>query len=208
MGRGCVSAPKEKMSDSSSAPDDGSVATLVTKSVGDSVWNFASVTINADSPFEDFKATLLPLIRPEWVDKPLKCKTFSGGISNKLIGVNVEEGNADEMMLVRINGTGTEIFVRRDLEVGAMVSLHNAGLIPPVYCEFNNGLCYGYQPGRIITLDEMSDLEMARRTVLCFAKFHATPMPTVYTNSNRLFDFYDWLDIIDESKLVCLIHNL
>lgn len=177
-------------------------ATVVKKSVGDLEWNVLPITVNPDSPFEDFKAHVLPLLVPGWIDKPLKCKVFSGGISNKLIGVYME-GNANDMMLIRINGTGTEVFVQRDLEICAMVSLHKAGLIPPVHCQFSNGLCYGYQPGRIITLEEMSDVEMARRTAMCFAKFHATPIPAVYDNCNRLFDFFDWLDIIDESKLVC-----
>ena len=155
-------------------------------------------TLNPQNLLVDFEVHLLALCKPEWVDKPLKTKIFEDGITNKLLGVYID-GHYDQMVLVRINGNGTEKFIRRDLEVYTMVTLHKAGLIPPIYCQFSNGLCYGYQPGKMLTLDEMADFEMARRTARCFAEFHSTPVPAEFPASNRLFEYYDWLDIINDN---------
>ena len=164
-----------------------------------SLWKFVDVTLNLQSQFEDFQTHLLAVCKPEWVDKPLKIKIFADGLTNKLMGVYPVDGDFDQMVLVRINGNGTEKFIRRDWELCTMVTLHKAGLNPPVYCQFSNGICYGYQPGRMITLDEMADLKMARYTAKCFAALHNTPIPVEFPCSNRLFEFYDyWLDIIDD----------
>ena len=170
--------------------------------------SIVSVTLNPQLLVEEFQKNLLRLCKPEWVGKIIRAKTFEDGITNKLVGVYVD-GCFDQMILVRINGNGTEKFIRRDLELVVMNSLHRAGLIPPVYCQFTNGLCYGYQPGRMLTLEEMADPEMARRTARCFAKLHNTPIPSEFHHSNRLFEFYEWLDIIgDFSGNTRYIYNI
>ncbi len=168
------------------------------KSSGELEWKFVPVMLRPCSALDDFRKLLLPVCKTEWVGKPLKTKFFEDGITNKLIGVYVDDYEFDQMVLVRINGNSTEKFIRRDLEVCTMVSLHLAGLIPSIYCQFNNGLCYGFQPGRIITLDEMSDQIMARRTAKCFALLHNVSIPSEFPPSNRLFEFYGWLDLIHD----------
>ena len=167
------------------------------RSSGELAWKFVPVMLRPFSALDDFRKFLLPVCKTEWVGKPLKTKLFEDGITNKLIGVYVDD-EFDQMVLVRINGNSTEKFIRRDLEVCTMVSLHLACLIPSIYCQFNNGLCYGFQPGRIITLDEMSDQIMARRTAKCFALLHNIPIPSEFPPSNRLFEFYGWLDLIHD----------
>ena len=50
---------------------------------------------------------------------------------------------------------GTDAIVDRRGEILVMLSLHKAGLVPPLYLELGNGLCYGYVPGRPFTVDDM-----------------------------------------------------
>lgn len=76
------------------------------------------------------------------------------GITNVLLGFYTN-GREDDMVLLRMNGKGTDAFLDRRSEVIVMLSLHRAGLIPPVFLEVSNGLCYGYIPGRPFTVDDM-----------------------------------------------------
>ena len=164
---------------------------------GELVWKFCHVTLDPVDILEGFRANLLAVCKPEWNGKAVKAKVFGNGITNTIVGIYAEDA-VDQMVLVRINGNGTEVFIKRDLEITCMLSLYKAGFIPPVYCQFINGLCYGYQPGKVITLDEMADLKVARYTAKCFAQLHSVPIPSIFPQSNRLFEFYDWLDVIDD----------
>ena len=65
------------------------------------------------------------------------------------------EGDRDDVVLLRMNGEGTECFVDRKREITVMLSLHRAGLIPPVFMELSNGLCYGFVPGRPFNVEDM-----------------------------------------------------
>ena len=171
------------------------MALVYEKCHGDLVWKFSCVTIDPKNILDDFKKELLLLCKREWNGKTMKIKVFEDGITNKLVGIYID-GAFDQMVLIRINGDGTENYLRRDLEITCMVMLHKAGVIPPVYCQFENGICYGYQPGKMMTLDEIADLEMARRTARCFAQLHNIPIPINFPKSNRLIEFFGWLDII------------
>jgi ethanolamine kinase len=81
------------------------------------------------------------------------------------------------MVLVRVNGQGTDAFLDRRGEIVVMLSLHEAGLIPPVFLEVNNGLCYGYIPGRPFSVEDMQDEDMMQRTAVSVARLHAVPIP-------------------------------
>ena len=76
-------------------------------------------------------------------------------MTNKLLGF-YQVGNADDdMVLVRVNGEGRELFVDSRMEILVMLTLHRAGLNPPLYLVTNNALCYGYVPGRTLTCNDM-----------------------------------------------------
>lgn len=102
----------------------------------------------------DFSTYILPLVRPAWSECQLEVKLFMDGITNVLMGFYTS-GQEDDMVLLRMNGKGTEAFLDRRTEVIVMLTLHRAGLIPPVFLELSNGLCYGYIPGRPFTVDDM-----------------------------------------------------
>lgn len=133
--------------------------------------------LNTVTYVEDFRTKLLPLVRPDWDPDKLGHSVFTGGISNFLAGI-YEEGRKDkDMVLIRIDGQGTEIFINRESETIVMVALHRAGLIPPLYYRLKNGICYGFTRGRHFEVVEMQDGAMMRRTARALAKLHALEIP-------------------------------
>ena len=66
-----------------------------------------------------------------------------------------EAGKEKDRVLLRLNGAGTEKFINRRNEIVTLLSLHRAGLNPPLYLEFSNGICYGYIDGRPFGVDDM-----------------------------------------------------
>lgn len=101
--------------------------------------------------------TVLKAVRSEWFfkDNPLstlKCKVFTGGISNQLYGYYQEGKFNEDVVLLRIYGIGTELMIDRDIEQTNIQILNEAGRCPPLYATFNNGILYGFVNG--VTLDE------------------------------------------------------
>nr|XP_054761959.1 ethanolamine kinase 1-like [Lytechinus pictus] len=100
---------------------------------------------------EESVITIARTVRPEWNDKDIKVKVFSGGISNKLVGCYVPP-NKDEILLMRIYGKKTELLVDRKREKETFQILHKAGCGPKLHASFENGICYDFVPG--VILDE------------------------------------------------------
>ncbi|XP_059170691.1 ethanolamine kinase 1-like isoform X2 [Physella acuta] len=78
-------------------------------------------------------------------------EVFTDGITNKLLGCYLEDDEST-MVLVRVNGEGTDIIINRAEEQDAFRVLSEADCAPPVYCVFKNGMAYGFFPG--VPLDE------------------------------------------------------
>jgi len=55
-----------------------------------------------------------------------------------------------DTVLVRVYGPGTSLMIDRVLEIKSMVLLHSLGMAAPVFCRFDNGMAYGYQPGAML----------------------------------------------------------
>lgn len=111
---------------------------------------------------KEFQAHVMPLVRPEWRPELLRHRVFEDGVTNKLMGFFQDTGEspttADDdaaAVLVRVNGEGREFVVDGDTEIVVMLTLHKAGLSPPLYLTTENALCYGYIPGRALTGSEM-----------------------------------------------------
>ncbi|CAH1782920.1 unnamed protein product [Owenia fusiformis] len=116
------------------------------------------------------KMMLLRSMRPNW--KNVKCKVFTGGLTNKLIGC-YNKGAKDDMVLVKIYGNGTESFIDRDKELHYMKLLHNKGCAPPIYARFHNGICYGYIPRKCINEKMVRDKHIGRLIGHEMAKIHS-----------------------------------
>jgi hypothetical protein len=134
---------------------EDSVGPLERRSESGLSWSYLPVTLERDSLTRVFRTHLLPVVRPAWKDFAVQTKIFTEGITNVLVGFYVSRDGKADMVLLRMNGEGTDSFVDRRTEILVMLSLHKAGLVPPLYLEVANGLCYGYIPGRPFTVDDM-----------------------------------------------------
>lgn len=124
---------------------------------GDLTWMYLPVTLSSEdlTLLNDFQKYIAPLVRPHWTYESMKYRIFEDGVSNKLFGF-FQDGKADtDVVLVRINGKGTKMCVDTLTEIVVMLTLHRAGLSPPVYFVTDNAMCYGYIPGRALTCQEM-----------------------------------------------------
>nr|XP_019934181.1 PREDICTED: ethanolamine kinase 1-like [Paralichthys olivaceus] len=93
---------------------------------------------------------LLSRLRPRWKAQDIQMKTFTGGITNQLIGCHVGSLQEPGCVLVRLYGRMTELYVNRDKEVEMFQVLHSHGCGPQIYCSFQNGICYEFVRGTVL----------------------------------------------------------
>ncbi|XP_071501255.1 ethanolamine kinase 1-like [Diadema antillarum] len=137
---------------------------------GDSSVPHLDVTLNEDRAEEEIVA-IAKRVRPEWQDKDLKVKVFSGGISNKLLGCYVPP-NKDDILLSRIYGKKTELLVDRRREKETFGILYRAGCGPKLYASFQNGICYEFVPGTTLDPDTVRDPTIYPLVAKEMAKMH------------------------------------
>ena len=116
---------------------------------------------------------ILKQIRPKWDLEKVKFKEFSEGISNKLIGCNLPGLEASEMILFRLYGNKTELFIDRQKELETFQILHSKGYGPPVYGTLENGLVYGFLPGDVLDTDTIADPHISSLCARHMAQLHA-----------------------------------
>ncbi|KAG7329451.1 hypothetical protein KOW79_007625 [Hemibagrus wyckioides] len=109
-----------------------------------------NVCLDELSP-QDGIMELLKTLRPQWRAEDIQLKVFTEGITNKLLGCSVSSDSS--MVLVRVYGRMTELFVDRKKEMETMKLLHSHGCGPKLYCSFLNGICYEFLKG--IALDDV-----------------------------------------------------
>ncbi|XDV25005.1 hypothetical protein PO909_029011 [Leuciscus waleckii] len=123
----------------------------------------------------DYRAGALKLIktlRPHWKPSEVKMKFFTDGITNKLIGCYVG-GSMQEVVLVRVYGNKTELFVDRENEVKSFRVLQAHRCAPRLYCTFNNGLCYEFLEGVALEPEHIRSSAVFRNIARQMAKYHA-----------------------------------
>ena len=169
------------------------------------------VVVGLSTYLEDFRTHLLHVVRPEWRGKELDVKVFDSGITNTLVspipwyhqylGITntlvalylKEKGLASsggEVVLLRMNGTGSEKIIDRSDELNSMQLLHKAGLGPPIHAQLSNGLCYGFLPGRQMDLEEVrSEGEYENKFLYSgnVQALHSTPTFTPTLSSSQKF---------------------
>ena len=113
------------------------------------VKQFPDIFISGE-PEESLKngaSKIVSLIKPSWKTEDFRFKIFTDGISNKLIGVYVENVGKAEMVLVRVYGAKTELIIDRNAEIRNMTVLNEVGCGCELYAQFGNGLAYEFLPG-------------------------------------------------------------
>ena len=125
---------------------------------------------------ENIKESIKPVlnkIRPEWNLNEVKFKQFDEGISNMLVGCNMPGLDAGEMILFRVFGNKTELFIDRDKELETFQILHSKGYGPPVYGTLENGLAYGFLAGDVLDTVTIADSHISSLCARHMAQLHA-----------------------------------
>ena len=146
---------------------------------------YLPLTLNSKAYTEEFYSKILPEVKPEWRAEDLDCHVFESGVTNTLVAFYKRELGLDnsgtDVVLLRINGEGTEKIINRTDEVVTMLSLHKVGFCPPLYAQLENGLCYGFSPGRRLKLHETSSNETIMRKVAgIMARLHVVEIPEYF----------------------------
>ncbi|XP_067902401.1 ethanolamine kinase 2-like isoform X2 [Heterodontus francisci] len=115
---------------------------------------------------------LLKELRPLWKPTEIKLKTFTDGITNKLIGCYVDQ-TMENVVLVRIYGNMTELFVDRNNEVKNFQVLRAHHCAPELYCTFQNGICYEYIKGTVLNMWLLREPSIFRLVAKEMAQFHS-----------------------------------
>ncbi|CAH3160727.1 probable ethanolamine kinase [Pocillopora verrucosa] len=128
--------------------------------------------LDAESIEESIKPILRQL-RPDWNINEVKFKQFNDGISNMLVGCNMPSLAPGEMILFRLFGNKTELFIDREKELETFQILHSKGYGPPVYGTLENGLSYGFLEGDVLDTDMIADPHISSLCARHAAQLHA-----------------------------------
>lgn len=168
-------------------------------------WKYLpEVEIQPGSFLASFKDQLLSLVRPKWQPESVATKIFEDGTTNKLVALF--DGNkgfvqsGKDVILVRINGVGTENYIDRDSEVLTVALLAKSGMSPPLYYQLKNGLCYGFVPGEQLDVMDLQDEHMMKRIVRAMVKLHLLEVPTHFKKREPvLWERMDkWMSMVPE----------
>uniref|UniRef100_UPI00398EC5B7 ethanolamine kinase 1 isoform X2 n=1 Tax=Pristiophorus japonicus TaxID=55135 RepID=UPI00398EC5B7 len=136
---------------------------------------------------------LLREMRPHWDPAAVKLKVFTDGITNKLVGCYVGD-SLEDVVLVRVYGNKTELFVDRENELKSFHVLHAHGCAPRLYCTFQNGLCYKFMEGTALDPEHVRDPSVFRLITRQLAKIHTIhahngwiPKPNLWLKLEKYF---------------------
>lgn len=114
---------------------------------------------------------IIKTIRPTWPIDQLLFKEFKDGITNKLVGLWCPE-HYNEMILIRIYGHKTDLFIDRKAETRNIRILNKAGYTHSIYATFNNGLAYEFIEGETLTIKTVRDPVVYQLVARRMAQMH------------------------------------
>ncbi|GBM90567.1 Ethanolamine kinase 1 [Araneus ventricosus] len=159
------------------------------------------IVVNTDS-FSSLCAGAVSVINmvKNWNTYDIGFELFKDGITNHLVKCYLKD-NPDQALLIRVYGEKTELFIDRDLEVRNMQMMCEAGLCAPLYCAFNNGLCYGFSPGEVLDTKMVRDPDISKLIAGRLAKMHSVQSNVngVIPIANLFPVLYKYLNLIPES---------
>uniref|UniRef100_A0A3B4A587 ethanolamine kinase n=1 Tax=Periophthalmus magnuspinnatus TaxID=409849 RepID=A0A3B4A587_9GOBI len=135
--------------------------------------------INEEEP-EPGILELLQILRPDWCLEQVYMKSFTEGITNRLIGCFVRPDQRpdpdSDLVLVRLYGRHTDLFVDRSREVQMVRLLESRGCGPKIYCSFRNGISYEYLPGAPLSDRLLTQPHIYRLVAAEMAMLHLFPL--------------------------------
>ncbi|XP_032894388.1 ethanolamine kinase 1-like [Amblyraja radiata] len=146
--------------------------------------------VDEKEPRKDIER-LLKQVRPLWKPAEIKLKIFTSGITNRLVGCYVDR-DMEEVVLVRIYGNMTELYVDHDTEVKNFQLLHAHNCSPELYCTFQNGICYEFIKGEVLDMQQLRKPSIFRLVARAMAQFHSVQSdnndssePNLWTNLSK-----------------------
>ena len=139
-------------------------------------WPYLPVKLDPAAFLDDLKVKVLPHTHAGWDLGLLEVTNQPLGWSNS-VSLLV---HGDERAVLRINGEGngegSEKLVDRDSEAETMMLLSKTGLCAPLFCQLENGLLYGYAPGRSLELGDVRETRIMRGVAAAMVRLHALPL--------------------------------
>ena len=82
------------------------------------------IDASSNTSLETGLRKVLAHVKPDWRQSDVRCKIFTAGLTNSLVG-GWEQPNKDDMVLVRVYGDDTEKFIDRASEKINMKKMEN-----------------------------------------------------------------------------------
>ena len=153
---------------------------------------FHNKAINTENDNFDDIVELYPYIDKQWDINNVTIKILTGGHTNKLVGcfakskqVNGHKEKPVSAAVVRIYGHHTDTFIDRKGEVIYHVLLAQVGFAAPIYCLFPNGVCYGFMPGNVVSIDQVRNPHISRLIAEKMGSLHAIDFESMLPNDAR-----------------------
>ncbi|KAI8057961.1 choline/ethanolamine kinase [Syncephalis plumigaleata] len=124
--------------------------------------------------FED-ATTIVKAVFTEWSEQDLKLVQCKDGITNKLVRCTHIPSQTN--VLIRAYGRRSEVIIDRKQEITNLVCLAKLNLSPPLYGRFDNGLVYGFIPGRVLLPEQLCDAHMGQCVARKLARWHEVRVP-------------------------------
>uniref|UniRef100_A0A3B1JBC9 ethanolamine kinase n=1 Tax=Astyanax mexicanus TaxID=7994 RepID=A0A3B1JBC9_ASTMX len=131
---------------------------------------------------------LFRTLRPQWKAEDIQMKVFTEGITNQLLGCYVGSVGEAGVVLVRVYGKMTELFVDRKREMEMFRLLHAHGCGPRLYCSFQNGICYEFLKGTVLDDPLLTQPAVYRLIAAEMGKLHSikpqsssSPQPVLWS---------------------------
>lgn len=133
------------------------------------------VSLKSEAELKSGALQVLKRVRPGWDQTKILWRTFTDGITNKLVGGWLETKKEDTV-LVRVYGEGTEKIIDRQAEVNNMLKVQSIGCGSQLYATFNNGLCYEFIQGEILSQAMLEDPLVYGEVARTMARMHSVPL--------------------------------
>ncbi|OQV26230.1 putative Ethanolamine kinase 1 [Hypsibius exemplaris] len=141
-------------------------------------------------------------------DVKLNIVELSGGLINRLFRVSHHHQSTDgpyAAALVRLHKTELPEVFDRDRELRIIRFLASHGLFGQIYGRFENGICYRYQNGEPLTVDQVAQPDIAIVIARTLAHVHAVSRPLVVSEAERTGDcIRRWFNLICSPDFKCL----
>ncbi|XP_072448464.1 ethanolamine kinase 1-like [Chiloscyllium punctatum] len=166
----------------------------------DTETKYLDIYVDEKEPRNGIEA-LLKELRPLWKPTEIKLKTFTDGITNKLFGCHVDQAMED-VVLVRIYGNMTELFVDRNNEVKSFQALRAQHCAPDLYCTFQNGMCYEFIKGTVLNMWLLREPSIYRLIAKELARFHSVQIDNGYPSEPVLWNTVSkYLTLLNTNQL-------